>query len=126
MRQRINNHRYFNMPPLRMPKYPSIFPPSASQTIINDGCGFRGPPATDFKTIDADILEYTVMELEASRKLGRVHNFIRENRHQSAATVSDGVRLLLREVQEATIMNKIRSQQSGSWAGMIVLLRYLD
>jgi hypothetical protein len=98
-------------------------PQPARATLVGDGCGIRGPPATDFKTIDAEILEYTVMELEASQKLGRVHKFIRDNRHQPAASISDGVRLLLREIQEYIIMNGIRSRQSSSWAGMIVSIR---
>ena len=95
----------------------------AKQAFINDGCGIRGPPLFDFKTIDAETLEYTVMELEASRKLGRVHNFIRDNRHRSAAAIADSVTLLMREIQEYALMNRIRSQQSGSWAGMISTLR---
>jgi len=79
---------------------------------------------TDFKTIDAETLEYAVMELEASRKLGRVHIFIRNNRHRSAASIVDGVRLLSQEIDEYVLMNRIRAQQIGTWAGMLVSLRY--
>jgi hypothetical protein len=112
------------MPPLLIPKQPSIVSHRVKQTpLIGDGCGYRGPPSSGFQTIDAGILEYTVMELEASRKLDRVHNFIRENRHYNAATLLDGARLLLQEIQEYTHMNRLRARQSGSWAGTIVSLR---
>ncbi|KAF2676090.1 hypothetical protein K458DRAFT_410766 [Lentithecium fluviatile CBS 122367] len=114
--------RYFNMPPLPIPRQPSISHQPLNETPANYGCGFRGPPTTDFKTIDTEMLDHCIMEVEASHKLRRVQAFIRDNRHQTAASISDGIQLLLREIRDHLIILRIRLRQSGSWAGIAVTL----
>lgn len=84
----------------------------------------RGPPTTNFHTVDAETLDYNVFELEASQKLGRVHMFIRDHRHEKAVAIIEGVRRLLAELEQYYHILEIRSSQTGSWAGLIMVLGY--
>jgi hypothetical protein len=111
------------MPPLAASKQPNVHFQAPKDPPNPNGSGTRGPPTTGFKSVDSEILDATIMEVEASHKLRRVQAFIRDNRHQTAPFISDGVRLLRREIEEHLMMMRIRARQSGSTAGIVVPFR---
>ncbi|KAF2643609.1 hypothetical protein P280DRAFT_547732 [Massarina eburnea CBS 473.64] len=113
--------RYFNMPPNPFPKHPSM-PFQEFTAGINNGYQHNGPPITEFSTIDSDTLDFSVTELEAARRLGRVQSFIRENHRRPLQSLCAGFDTLLREIQEHIVMLRLRMRTTQSWAGLGVNL----
>src|SRR5262245_34266626 len=110
------------MPPTAFPKQASV--PLQAYSDNNHGHAFQGLPMSGFSIVDDGNLDACIFELESARKLGLVQAFIRDNRYETASSISDKVRLLMNEIEELAMLLKIRLQSSGSWAGISVILGY--
>jgi hypothetical protein len=88
-----------------------------------NGRSYPGPPISEFNTVDHDLLHASIMELEASRKLGRVQLFIRNSKHEPLSSIVESSRSLLRHVEEWAKMLRLQLHNDVSWAGMAVILK---
>lgn len=110
------------MPPLVIPKQHNL-PYQPYNDCIQNGTVHKGPPTTGFSIIDAETMDDCVFELEAARMLGRVQSFVREYRYQDIASISDAAGILSSHIEEHIMMLRVKMQNSGSWAGVAVVLR---
>ncbi|KAF1957216.1 hypothetical protein CC80DRAFT_547934 [Byssothecium circinans] len=112
--------RYFNMPPNPFPKQPSMPLQEYAAGVINGNLRF-GPPISNYSIIDEKALDYSVAEFEAARRLGRVQAYLREHRRNPTPPRAE-FDTLMRELQEYTLMLRMRMRTTHSGAGMAVNL----
>lgn len=113
------------MPPLAIPKQPSL-PFQSYKDSIDNHRVLQGPPMVGFRTLDPNTVEAHIFELEAVRKLARVQALVRDSRHSSSSSFLDAAHLSQRELEQYLTMMKLRTRDTGSWSGVAVALWYSD
>lgn len=89
---------------------------------------YEGPSISNFSTVPIDQLAQCVYEYDASQRIGRVQNFIRDNRHTPASPdLTHRVRTILKDLDSYLSLRGQQKSKDGScwWSGIHVALGYI-
>lgn len=114
--------RYFNMPPLAIPKRHCM----QLHTESNEADNIRpyaGPLIQNYTTLDMETIQSCIYEYDAAQRLGRVQKFIRENRYAPFPAVVNKVKPMLEDIDKYLEVRAAQMAQDGGWAGTHVVLR---